>query len=71
MEFSITEGHNPPLVGMEQDRFPRTESYVKDFMPLEIGEIDLVEGEQSIELKALEVPGSQVMDFRLLVLERL
>jgi hypothetical protein len=27
----ITEGHDPPLRGMENDRVPRMESYVKEF----------------------------------------
>jgi len=29
----ITESHDPPLTGMENDRDPRIESYVKDFKP--------------------------------------
>jgi hypothetical protein len=67
----ITEAHNPPLTGMENDRDPRQESYVKDFKPLKIGTIYLEKGKGNLVLKALEIPGSQVMDFRLLMLKRI
>lgn len=66
----ITEAHNPPLTGMEQDRDPRIESYVKGFKSMPVGTIHLEKGEGFLTLKALEVPGSQVMDFRLLMLKR-
>jgi len=67
----ITEGHNPPLTGMENDRDPRTESYVKDFKPLKVGTIHLQKGEGTLTLKALEISGSNVMDFRLIMLKRI
>lgn len=66
----ITEGHNPPLRGMENDRIKRNESYVKDFKPLDIGTIFLEQGKGELTLQATKIPGSQVMDFRLMVLER-
>ncbi len=66
----ITEGHDPPLRGMENDRVKRAESYVKDFIPLPVGTIFLEKGTGEITLKATEMPGSQVMDFRLLMLTR-
>ena len=66
----ITETHDPPLRGMERDRDERIESYVKDFMPLRLGTIDLARGPGTLSLKALEIPGGQVMDFRLLELRR-
>jgi arylsulfatase A-like enzyme len=67
----ITEAHNTPLTGMENDRDPRIESYVKDFKPLTIGTIHLTKGKGVLTLKALKIPGSQVMDFRLLMLKRI
>ncbi len=66
----ITEANDPPLTGMENDRDTRTESYVKDFKPLKIGIIHLTKGMGTLTLKALEIPGSQVMDFRLMMLKR-
>ena len=67
----ITEAHDPPLTGMENDRDKRIESYVKDFKPLNIGMIHLDKGKGELSLKALEIPGSQVMDFRLMMFERI
>jgi hypothetical protein len=66
----ITEAHDPPLTGKENDRDPRTESYVKDFKPLKMGTIHLQKGIHILTLKALEIPGSEVMDFRLLMLKK-
>ncbi len=67
----VEPAHNPPLKGMEHDRVPRQESYVKDFQSLELGEIKLEAGKGELMLKALDIPGSLVMDFRLLQLTRL
>ena len=66
----ITEGHDPPLRGMENDRVEREESYVKTFRPLQIGQIYLQEGKGRLILQATHVPGEQVMDFNHLVLTR-
>lgn len=66
----ITEAHNPPLLGMEHDRLERMESYVKDFMSLKLGTIHLTKGKGTLTLKATDIPGGQVMDFRLMVLIR-
>ncbi|QGY42328.1 sulfatase-like hydrolase/transferase [Maribellus comscasis] len=67
----IEEAHDPPLTGMEHDLIPRWESYVKEFKPLNIGTIELKKGKGTLTLKALEMPGSQVMDFRLLMLRKI
>ncbi len=67
----ITEAHDPPLSGMENDRDTRTESYVKDFIPLQMGRIHMQKGRGQLRLKALEIPGSQAMDFRLMMIERI
>ena len=66
----ITEAHDPPLTGMEQDRVERIESYVKDFKPMTLGTISLKQGPGTLSLKALDIPGPQVMDFRLMMLRR-
>jgi len=67
----ISEAHDSPLKGMENDRVERMESYVKDFKPMKLGTIHLKKGHGLLTLKALEVPGSQVMDFRLIILKRI
>jgi arylsulfatase A-like enzyme len=67
----ITEAHDPPLRGMENDRIKREESYVKDFKPLNTGTIFLTRGQGQLVLRATDIPGSQVMDFRTMVLKRI
>jgi arylsulfatase A-like enzyme len=66
----ITEAHDPPPVGMEHDRFERQESYTKDFKRMTLGTIHLEKGKGTLKLQALDMPGSQVMEFRLLYLTR-
>lgn len=66
----ITEAHDPPLKGMENDRVERMESYVKDFKPLKMGTIRLKKGIGELTLKGIDIPGTQVMDFRMLMLTR-
>ena len=70
LQSNITEAFDPPLRGMDEDLTPRIESYVKDWKVLEMGEMDLDPGTFSMSLKALEMPGKTVMDFRLLLFER-
>ena len=65
----VTEAHDPPLTGAENDRTPRgSESYVKDFKPLRLGTVKLEKGRGTLTLRALEVPGKQIMDVRLMLL---
>ena len=66
----ITEAHDPPPRGDEHDLFPRAESPVKDFKAMDLGTIELKQGGGELTLKALDMPGSEVMDFRLLMLTR-
>lgn len=71
LQTTITEAFDPPLRGMEKDLAPRIESYVKDWKVLDMGNIDLVSGTFNMSLKALEMPGKSVLDFRLFLFERL
>jgi LmbE family N-acetylglucosaminyl deacetylase len=66
----VTEAHDPPLVGAEQDRVERIESYVKEFRPLEMGSIELAAGRGELTLRALDIPGEQAIDFRLMMFTR-
>jgi hypothetical protein len=65
----VSQPHDPPLLGAEHDRVPRQESYVKDFVTLEAGVIELPKGESVLELKALALTGKKVMDVGHLMLE--
>ena len=67
---TITVAHDPPIKGMENDRIPRQESYVKDFRPLTMGRINLPAGRGLLTLKALDFPGGGGPDIRLIMLKR-
>ena len=70
LEGRITEPHDSPLIGMQNDRVERKESYTKDFIPMNMGTIYLEQGRSKMKLQAKEIPGSQVMEFKTLVLKR-
>jgi arylsulfatase A-like enzyme len=71
IEAVVSEEHDPPLRGKENDRVPRQgESYVKDFKPLRLGVLDMPRGRGQLRLGALEVAGKQVMDVRYVMLTR-
>lgn len=67
---TIRRSHDAPLIGADDDRVQRAESYVKDFRPLRMGTIKLKAGRHPLVLSASEIPGKQVMDFRLLLFTR-
>jgi arylsulfatase A-like enzyme len=69
---NVADAYDPPLRGAESDRVPRRgESYVKDFRPLKLGTLTLDRGRGQLTLRAVEIPGKQVMDVRLLRLRKL
>lgn len=70
LQTQIQKAHDPPLFGMENDRVERMESYVKDFKRMDMGTINLEKGKGQMTLRAVDIPGSMAMDFRLLMLER-
>lgn len=68
-EAKITEAHDPPLRGAENDRVPRKgESLVKEFKPISLGRLPLAAGRDTLTLRALTVPGKRVVDVRMLEL---
>jgi hypothetical protein len=70
LQATIDTAYDPPIRGGEHDRVKRQESYVRDFKSLKLGTIKLKKGPGQLTLRALKVPGSQVMDFRLLLFTR-
>ncbi len=66
----LTQPHDVPDRGGEHDRVARAESYVKDFASVTLGEMQLTQGERGMSLRALSIPGSQVMEFRLIMFTR-
>lgn len=71
LDTKITEAHDPPLEGMENDRDPRIESCTKDFKALPMGNIRLKKGRGPLTLKAMKIPGKGVIDLRLLMFRRI
>lgn len=67
----VSVPHDPPLTGAENDRVKRGESYVKAFRPMTLGTVHLEAGQGELALRAPRIPGSSVMDFRLLLLTRM
>ncbi len=67
----VTPAFDPPLKAAQHDRFPRQEGDMKRFERLDLGELYLTKGRGDLTLRALEIEGQQVMDFRLLELTRL
>ncbi|UII76464.1 arylsulfatase [Flagellimonas sp. HMM57] len=66
----ISEAHDPPLIGIEKDRFPRMESFVKYFKEIKMGEITVPKGKDLLCLKTIAMPGDGSIDFRLLNFKR-
>ena len=71
LSAKIPKAHDPPLTGMENDREPRMESYVKDFIPINLGRINLKKGKGILTLKALDINSGQAPDVRLLMFKRI
>ncbi len=71
LQAAIVDAHDPPEYGMNEDRVPRIESYVKDFRSLVLGTISLEAGHHPLVLQAVSIPGKAVADVRLLQLERI
>ncbi|QDV66110.1 arylsulfatase [Crateriforma conspicua] len=66
----VQKPNDAPLIGADEDLFPRQEGYVKRWADLPVGEIDLQAGPQKLSLHATEIPGDEAIEFRLMMLER-
>jgi arylsulfatase A-like enzyme len=66
----ISEAHDPPLRGPENDYASRIVSPVKDFKALPMGTLHLEKGSGQMTLKASEMPGNGAIDFRLMMFNR-
>lgn len=69
LQTRVTEAHDPPARGAEHDRVPRqSESLVKEFKPLSMGTLDLDPSQGKLTLRALEIPGKQAIEVRMVTL---
>lgn len=70
LEKTVATSFDPPLVGKEHDKHPRKESYVKEFISLKMGKINLKKGKNNLVLKSPKIVGEQGIDFKLLQFKR-
>lgn len=69
VQGKVTVANDPPLHGQEHDRAPREqESFVKDWKPMTLGTIELQKGRGQLTLRAPQIPGKSVMEFRAMFL---
>ena len=66
---TIDEFHDPNLVGFEEDKIERIESYTKDFKKIKIGTMSFNKGLSRLKLKTTKKVGKKSIDFRLLILK--
>ena len=66
---TIDEFHDPNLVGFEEDKIKRIESYTKDFKKIKIGRMSFKKGLSKLKLKTTKKIGKKSIDFRLLILK--
>lgn len=71
LEGKVVAPFTPQLVGAEEDRVPRQESYEQKWGKMSLGKISLSKGSGKLSLKALQIPKGKVMDFRLMTLTRI
>jgi arylsulfatase A-like enzyme len=65
----VDQPHDPPLKGAENDRVPRHgESYVKDFRSIRLGKIEIPRGRSTLVIRATQIPGTEAIDLRSVVL---
>jgi len=71
LRTTITDAFDPPYTAARRDRVPRKEGDDKKWKRITMGVIDLDIGPGELTLRALDIPGATVMDFRLLMFRRL
>ena len=58
-------------LGAAEDRIPRQESYTQDWITMELEGIQLTKGADKLDLIAQNITGDQVMDVRLLLIQKI
>tara|TARA_B110000238_G_scaffold195866_1_gene235703 strand:- start:61 stop:1719 length:1659 start_codon:yes stop_codon:yes gene_type:complete len=62
--------YDPELEGSKKDVIKRIESYTKEFVSVNIGEINFKKGFSRLKVKTIKKIGKKSIDFRLLVLKK-
>jgi arylsulfatase A-like enzyme len=66
----ITAANNVPLLGMENDKVERDESYVKDFKPFKLGKVLLKKGTGLLELSSKVLNAKDDLECNMITLRR-
>ena len=69
LKKTIDNFHDPSLVGFNEDKIKRIESYTKDFKTINIGKMSFKKGISRLKLKTTKKKGKKSIDFRLLILK--
>ena len=70
LSANIEKSHNPELRGMENDRTPRIESYVKDFIKMDLGTFQLSKGTGELILSSNNIAGNEELSIRMLIVRK-
>ncbi|MEP6668826.1 MAG: arylsulfatase [Chthoniobacter sp.] len=69
LQGKVTVANDPPLHGAEHDRAPReAESFVKDWKPMTLGQVELAKGRGQLTLRAPQIPGKSALECRAMFL---
>jgi arylsulfatase A-like enzyme len=71
LKNAVKKENNVPLIGMEHDTVPRDESYIKDFISLNLGTIHLKPGNGTLKLMSQNLLKPNDLDIKLVTLRRL
>ncbi len=61
-EAKVTRAFDPPFYDNSKERTKNSHYIVKDFIPLELGILELKRGVQLLQLSAPEIPGEEAID---------
>ncbi len=67
----VKKENNAPLIGMEHDTVPRDESFIKDFISLNLGTIHLKPGKGTLTLMSQNLLKANDLDIKLVTLRRI
>jgi arylsulfatase A-like enzyme len=59
---TVTKAFDPPFYDKSIERMPESHYWVKEFMPLPLGTLNLRAGEQTLKLEASRIPGKAAID---------
>jgi hypothetical protein len=68
---SLLVSNEKPLIGMENDRVLRIESYTKEFLPVKLGRIELKKGEGELKLKVSSLKKEGDLEISSITLRRI